>query len=351
MWINNKFGEKIMETKKCSKCYKEKSIEEFYNSRFSKDGFEYKCKDCFKKYNCSIKKKEIDKNYRQSEKGKNTRKEYDQSPNGKKARERYLQSSKGKDAQKRGRKNYLQTLDGRLVYLLERAKNRANKKNILFDLGTDNGFDWLLEQWNIQNGVCQLTKLKFDLITENKIYNPLSPSIDRIDSSAGYTKNNTRLISLCVNSGCSNWGETEFFEFCKRFLNPELFYNNNFIEVDKILLNSILNVRIQNAKRRANKKNLQFDLSTDWIRDQFFEQNGKCAVSNMPFSLKNQGFSVRNPWTISIDRKEPSYGYTQNNSRLICYIANNSFGNWGEEKFRPIAKAFVKNYISNKIII
>jgi hypothetical protein len=63
------------------------------------------------------------------------------------------------------------------------------------------------------NHKCQLTGIPFDFIKTNKEfkYFPTSVSLDKIDSSKGYTENNIRFIITAMNLALNQYG-TEFFE-------------------------------------------------------------------------------------------------------------------------------------------
>ena len=63
-------------------------------------------------------------------------------------------------------------------------------------------------------GRCEVTGLLF---TKNKAdtrarQRPFIHSVDRIDSSKGYTPNNIRIVCFSVNMAMSNWGEQVFSE-------------------------------------------------------------------------------------------------------------------------------------------
>ncbi len=58
------------------------------------------------------------------------------------------------------------------------------------------------------NGRCQVTGIPFsNYKPEGKRISPYMPSIDRIDSSDGYVKENCRLVCFCVNLAMNEWGE------------------------------------------------------------------------------------------------------------------------------------------------
>ena len=67
-------------------------------------------------------------------------------------------------------------------------------------------------------GRCEVSGLPLstDRYTERKmIRRPWAPSIDRIDSAAGYTPENCRLVCCAVNFAMSCWGEDVLYEIAK----------------------------------------------------------------------------------------------------------------------------------------
>jgi len=62
-----------MNTKKCTKCFEEKTLDCFSKSSKSPGGLNYWCKDCYRKYNQSDHVKESRKRYYKSEIGKKKR--------------------------------------------------------------------------------------------------------------------------------------------------------------------------------------------------------------------------------------------------------------------------------------
>jgi hypothetical protein len=77
--------------------------------------------------------------------------------------------------------------------MLAKAKERSIKKGLEFSLS----LDWLINKIDV--GFCELTKLPFMLDKASTLHNPFGPSLDRIDNSKGYTKDNIRLVLWCVN--------------------------------------------------------------------------------------------------------------------------------------------------------
>lgn len=101
---------------------------------------------------------------------------------------------------------------------------------------------------------------------------------------------------------------------------------------------------LHNAKRRATKNSLPFDLNIDWALKRFEEQNGTCLLTEIPFILKRGPYKKRfyNPFTPSLDRINPSEGYTQSNTRLVCVIVNLALNCFGEVAFKQMCESYIK---------
>ena len=84
-----------------------------------------------------------------------------------------------------------QRLNSPWIMLLTQAKRRAKERDLAFDLTRE----WAIARWTNH---CEITGLPFVLGTVD--HYPRSPSIDRIDSSQGYTQDNCRFILFAVNS-------------------------------------------------------------------------------------------------------------------------------------------------------
>jgi hypothetical protein len=99
--------------------------------------------------------------------------------------------------------------------VLRHAGERAKLKSREFTIGIED-IRRLAEQ---SGGACALTRLPF-IVERDPRYraNPFTPSLDRIDSHAGYTPGNVRLVCLCVNMALGNWGEGVFSMMAKGYV-------------------------------------------------------------------------------------------------------------------------------------
>lgn len=124
------------------------------------------------------------------------------------------------------RRNSLSDSDKLIKLLRERclnAKLRAKSKNIYFDITKED----LLNLWDKQNGKCALTGLDMTYDRyKGRIYTNVS--VDRIDSSKGYTKDNIQLVCMAANQAKSDLTDEELYEICKGIIDIyELKHTNN----------------------------------------------------------------------------------------------------------------------------
>lgn len=118
-------------------------------------------------------------------------------------------------------REYLSTKEGKLKKLVARAKQLSNKKGLDFDL--DNEF--VFDLWKEQEGTCKRTGLPLDVKSGTiQVRNRMGPSLDRVDNTKGYTRENVELVCAQYNAGKAAYTPEEFAEICRAFLsnNPQL---------------------------------------------------------------------------------------------------------------------------------
>lgn len=91
-----------------------------------------------------------------------------------------------------------------LKYILKYAKQHAKQKGNLFDITEGDLVNCLLAQDN----KCALTGIKM------KTFGPYGISLDRIDPSKGYIKNNIQLVCWLINRMKSDLSQDEFITLC-----------------------------------------------------------------------------------------------------------------------------------------
>lgn len=100
----------------------------------------------------------------------------------------------------------------RILRLMVLSKRRAKESNLKFNLDKE----WCKKRIF----TCEATNIKFDNSYEGTFIpmNPYASSIDRIDNTKGYTKNNCRLVLTMFNSLKSTLPDKELYKNLKKFV-------------------------------------------------------------------------------------------------------------------------------------
>lgn len=118
-------------------------------------------------------------------------------------------------------KNYRNTVVGRASAMYHTTIKGAKQRGLEFDLP----LSWYKEKLAI--GVCEKTRLPFVLkpeessftvVSKNQTRNPFAPSVERIDSSKGYTIDNCIMVVCIYNFAKGTFSEEALSLFCKAYL-------------------------------------------------------------------------------------------------------------------------------------
>ena len=101
----------------------------------------------------------------------------------------------------------------KLQQALKGTRRRSKEKNIYNDLT----LDYLMYLWEKQSGKCALTGMQMTYkFYEGRVNTNLS--VDRIDSTKGYSKDNVQLVCMAANQMKNDLPMTEFIEMCEAVL-------------------------------------------------------------------------------------------------------------------------------------
>ena len=111
---------------------------------------------------------------------------------------------------------------------------------------------------------------------------------------------------------------------------------------DAIKLRKCMNSRFLAARDRANKHNIPFDITLDYLMELWDKQKGMCALSGieMTFELK----MGRTHTNVSIDKIDRTKGYTVGNVQLVCMACNQIKSDMTEEAMYYFCKNIVEQY-------
>lgn len=113
------------------------------------------------------------------------------------------------DGRKRAKRRYIENMLA--SRLLAKCRNRAARKGISIDIDRD----WLLDTFHDQAYRCSVSNMPFDLSEPKGARSPWRPSVDRIRSNEGYTKDNCRLVCTIVNLARLDWSDADFQMMCE----------------------------------------------------------------------------------------------------------------------------------------
>ncbi|QKV17813.1 hypothetical protein [Oricola thermophila] len=99
-----------------------------------------------------------------------------------------------------------------IYVMLSRAKDRARRKGIKFDLTPEDVIE-ILEK---QDGKCAVSGMFFDTSKYPRKggAGPFRMSLDRINNAGGYTRDNVRVTTVIVNMARLNWSDDDFHRMC-----------------------------------------------------------------------------------------------------------------------------------------
>lgn len=96
------------------------------------------------------------------------------------------------------------------------------------------------------------------------------------------------------------------------------------------------------VRHRANKKNLEFDLSVGWLYDKLKKP---CPKTGLDFVIgESTNFSNRHPMTPSVDKIDPSKGYTEDNCQVVCWWYNVSKQRFTDDEVLELCRAVVNQH-------
>jgi hypothetical protein len=95
--------------------------------------------------------------------------------------------------------------------------------------------------------------------------------------------------------------------------------NKNYVKYTSTVKGHLATL-IRNARARAKKRNLAFEIDHSFLLTLWENQEGKCSVTGVMLTTKKG--TGRNPTNASLDRIIPKNGYIPENVRLACYRVN-----------------------------
>lgn len=89
------------------------------------------------------------------------------------------------------------------------------------------------------------------------------------------------------------------------------------------------------ARSRSKQKGYQTDLTTEYLKQLWENQNGICPYTGikMEISRTSQDEDIKKtPTKASLDRIDPNIGYVQGNVEFVCYCINVAKNNFTKQQ-------------------
>jgi ribosomal protein S27AE len=103
------------------------------------------------------------------------------------------------------------------------------------------------------------------------------------------------------------------------------------------------------ARDRSEKSGVICSIDEEWVRSRLIA--GKCEMTGLPFDFQpGRKIGRFNPYAPSIDRKAAGGHYSPDNCRMVIMAINVGMNFWGEEIYRHVAKAYLKQRRAKKTV-
>ena len=236
-------------------------------------------------------------------------------------------------------------------------RRSASRRGILFNVEIA-GLWGLFER---QQARCALSGFPITLSTITS--QPGTASLDRKDSSRGYTVDNVQWVHKDVNAMKMDMSETTFTDWCRRVAThrecsldeatllsmqehrkcragrhemtvPPTRRGKNGVKVG-----DLTNAQLVRAKCGARSRGLSFDLSLSEAWTVYEQQGGVCALSGLPLSFKSEE-------TPSLDRVDSRRGYAAGNVQWVHPTLNRMKMDLRDDYFRGLCSLVARRIIT-----
>ena len=235
---------------------------------------------------------------------------------------------------------YYRTLRGNASLLVNSARSRSTKKGLSCSLQKDDIFEMLLEQ----DGRCHYSKVRMEIMFPHSNWRM---SLERLNNSAGYDRQNCVLIAAEFNSSdyskANGVNVEDVHGTAQWSVNKVQFLSSAYkSDVDvKVLQQDVLDASrkpslsethatyqhqyfrtlrgrsirlVSHARARSRKKGQVCEISHADIPQMLLEQQGRCFYSGVPLQYQ----CPHTDWVMSLERLDNNLGYVIGNCVLIA---------------------------------
>ena len=315
--LNNK---RSTEPKKCSRCHEIKDAEHFSSCKMNSDGLCSECKEC-------VKVRRTKRNFKRSGNSKKCSVCHETKEAKHFSSDR--QCSDGlqitcKECVKAKKDD--RTVEQFFSILISNTRSRSKVKfKGTRALSVDIDVNVLMNLLNEQRGICKLSGIQMTHRSSG-IHNC---SIDRINSSKGYTIDNIQLVTVIAQTLKWDSDMDDFKRLIKKILDKGVKSTKEVTdEVKKFITKRLKQCRDRHLRATKKGKDISIEIDQEYIEKLYDDQGGACAISGLEMAME-----TNNVKSLSIDRIDSSKGYIKGNVHLVCGIINNMKNEYSMETF------------------
>ncbi|MBR8835562.1 MAG: hypothetical protein DSM106950_16500 [Stigonema ocellatum SAG 48.90 = DSM 106950] len=240
--------------------------------------------------------------------------------------------------------------------------------------------------WETQKGICPYTGWNLVLLPctthyENTPLTTNRASVDRIDSSKGYTVNNIQFVAVIANFAKNAFTEEELINFCHdvyKYRNQRIYFNI-WLRYESPYSSSLSPVpsphapnphdlgapsspipfsinhrrdehspfrqHLKLARRRMKTHGRECTITLEYLKELWERQSGRCPYTGWeldnPETTAHWDVYELHPKRASLDRIDSSVGYVPGNVQFVSVIANFGKRDFPEEKLLEFCQAVV----------
>lgn len=212
--------------------------------------------------------------------------------------------------------------------------------------------------WEKQNGICpytgwNLVNLASTTECESTPITICRASVDRIDSSIGYTRDNIQFVAVIANFAKNIFTEEDLINFCHDVYQYRIIGNSTAHALEKNIINTCVHTRrdefspyrrhLRLARTRVKVNGRLLNITLEYLKDLWEKQEGRCPYTG--WELEN--FETTSLWsnhqlhpkTASLDRIDSKLGYIEGNVQFVSLMANYAKLDFQEAQLLEFCKA------------
>ncbi len=220
----------------------------------------------------------------------------------------------------------------------------------------------LKQLWEKQKGICPYTRWNLLLLPsttdyQNAILTIDRASVDRIDSSLGYTPDNIQFVAVIANFAKNIFTEQDLITFCDDVYKYRILGENNSIDIDNTALKVAANVLIKSrrdeyspfrqhlklARRRVKSNGRECNITLEYLKQFWKKQDGRCPYTGWKLdnlqTTSEWDSNILHPKTASLDRIDSCKGYVFGNIQFVSVMANYAKRDFLEEELLRFCEA------------